>query len=128
MYRRARLLPAAAVACCVALLLGACGGGGTDSGGPSIDASSKPVAGGHGRILTLSDLRSLDPGTIGNAYASTGVVGNALYGTLMINDDAGKIHYQMAESFATADNGATFTSNFVPGWCSPMAHHSTPRR
>ncbi|MCK9902115.1 ABC transporter substrate-binding protein [Parafrankia colletiae] len=73
------------------------------------------MAGGHGRILTLSDLRSLDPGTIGNAYASTGVVGNALYGTLMTNDDAGEIHYQMAESFATTDNGKAFTLKLRPG-------------
>ncbi|SQD98614.1 Extracellular solute-binding protein family 5 [Parafrankia sp. Ea1.12] len=113
MRRRTRLL-ATAVTCCAALLLGACGGGG-DSTSPSAGASGKPVAGGHGRILTLSDLRSLDPGTIGNAYASTGVVGNALYGTLMTNDEAGEIRYQMAESFTTTDNGRTFTLKLRPG-------------
>ncbi|WP_347176687.1 ABC transporter substrate-binding protein [Parafrankia sp. EAN1pec] len=113
MRRRTRLL-ATAVTCCAALLLGACGGGG-DSASPSAGASGKPVAGGHGRILTLSDLRSLDPGTIGNAYASTGVVGNALYGTLMTNDEAGEIRYQMAESFTTTDNGRTFTLKLRPG-------------
>ncbi|MCK9929804.1 ABC transporter substrate-binding protein [Frankia sp. Mgl5] len=107
MIRRARLLTTAVV-CATALALGACGGGGGDTD-PSVGASGAPVAGGHGRILTLGEPRSLDPAAMGNAYASSGVIGNALYGTLMTSDDTGKIQYQMAESFTTTDNGKTFT-------------------
>ncbi|ABW15696.1 extracellular solute-binding protein family 5 [Parafrankia sp. EAN1pec] len=104
MIPKVRLLVTAAV-CCATLALGACGGGGDT--GPSSGASGEPVAGGEGRILTLSDPRSLDPAALGNAYATTGVVGNALYGTLM-TDPGGKIRYSMAESFQTTDAGATF--------------------
>ncbi|MCK9927023.1 ABC transporter substrate-binding protein, partial [Frankia sp. Mgl5] len=64
MIRKTRLL-VTAVACCVALLLAACGGGGDTS--PSTGVSAKPVAGGEGRILTLSDPRTLDPAILGNA-------------------------------------------------------------
>ncbi|WP_241831440.1 ABC transporter substrate-binding protein, partial [Parafrankia soli] len=112
MIRKTRLL-VTAVACCVALLLAACGGGGDTS--PSTGASAKPVAGGEGRILTLSDPRTLDPAILGNAYASGALLGNALYGTLMTNDEADEVHYSMAESFTTTDNGKTFTLKLRPG-------------
>ncbi|MCK9930737.1 ABC transporter substrate-binding protein [Frankia sp. Mgl5] len=117
MPRRARLM-ATAAACCAALVLGACGGGGGGGGGdsgPAVGASGDPVAGGHGRVLTLSDPRTLDPAALGNAYATTGVIGNALYGTLMTTDEAGEIQYTMAESFATTDHGTTFTLKLRPG-------------
>ncbi|SQD99887.1 MULTISPECIES: ABC transporter substrate-binding protein [unclassified Parafrankia] len=112
MIRRTRLL-ATVVVCCVALVLGACGGG--DDPASSTDASGEPVAGGNGRILTLSDPRTLDPAALGNAYASGAFLGNALYGTLMTNDEAGEVQYSMAESFTTNDNGATFTLKLRPG-------------
>ncbi|WP_157472923.1 ABC transporter substrate-binding protein [Frankia sp. EAN1pec] len=113
MNRGTRLFVTAA-ACCAALLLGACGGGGSDpatSAGPS----GEPVAGGEGRVLTLSDPRTLDPAILGNAYASGAFLGNALYGTLMTNDEADEVHYSMAESFTTTDNGKTFTLKLRPG-------------
>ncbi|WP_051102628.1 ABC transporter substrate-binding protein [Parafrankia elaeagni] len=110
---KTRLLVTAAV-CCATLVLGACGGGGDSDPGPSSGASGEPVVGGQGRILTLSDPRSLDPAALGNAYATTGVVGNALYGTLM-TDSAGEIRYSMAESFRTTDAGATFELRLRPG-------------
>ncbi|WP_018500247.1 ABC transporter substrate-binding protein [Parafrankia discariae] len=113
MIPKTRLLVTAAV-CCATLALGACGGGGGRGADPSSGASGEPVAGGEGRILTLSDPRSLDPAALGNAFATTAVVGNALYGTLM-TDPAGKIQYSMAESFQTADAGATFELKLRPG-------------
>ncbi|CAI7975041.1 Extracellular solute-binding protein family 5 [Frankia sp. Hr75.2] len=77
--------------------------------------SNEPVAGGEARILTLSDPRTLDPAILGNAYASGALLGNALYGTLMTNDEADEVQYSMAESFTTTDNGATFTLKLRPG-------------
>ncbi|WP_026239878.1 ABC transporter substrate-binding protein [Parafrankia discariae] len=112
MTRGTRLL-VTAVACCAALLLGACGGGGGDPA-TSTGPSGEPVAGGEGRILTLSDPRTLDPAVLGNSYASGALLGNALYGTLMTNDAADRVRYSMAESFTTADNGRTFTLKLRP--------------
>ena len=116
MIRKKRLL-ATAVVCCATLVLGACGGGGDDPA-PAEGAAGPtgaPVAGGEGRILTLSEPRTLDPAVLGNAYAAGGFVGNALYGTLMTADEAGEIQYSMAESFASTDDGATFTLKLRPG-------------
>lgn len=62
----------------------------------------------------LGEPRSLDPAALGNAYAINAAVGNALYGTLMTDDDSGKIQFSMAESFTTADNGATFELKLRP--------------
>ncbi|WP_083473408.1 ABC transporter substrate-binding protein [Frankia sp. R43] len=113
MIRKARLL-AITVVCAMTLVLGACAGG-DSTPSASAGASGAPVAGGNGRVLTLNDPRSLDPVAIGNAYATSAVIGNALYGTLMTNDSAGKVVYRMAESFTTADNGTSFRLTLKPG-------------
>lgn len=107
-------LIATAFVCGATLLLGACGGGDGSAPPGSSGATGTPVAGGNRRILTLSEPRSLDPITIGNAYATSAAIGNALYGTLMIND-GDKISYKMAQSFTTADNGASFELKLKPG-------------
>ncbi|TCJ34090.1 MULTISPECIES: ABC transporter substrate-binding protein [unclassified Parafrankia] len=114
MIHRARLLVTALV-CCTGLLLGACGGGGGDTGTSASGATGEPVAGGEARILLLSEPRTMDPAVIGNVYASGALIGNALYGTLMTDDEAGEIHYSMAESFESADNGKTFELKLRPG-------------
>ena len=117
MIRRTRLL-ATALVCSVALLVGACGGDGDSTSSTSTGttgATGEPVAGGHARILTMAEPRSLDPATLGNAYATTAVVGNALYGTLMIDDDSGGLEFKMAESFTTNDGGQTFELKLRPG-------------
>lgn len=97
-----------------ALALGACGGpsAGTSSDSPAGD----PVAGGSARIVQINEPRSLDPAIMGNAWVLDAVLGNALYGTLMINDPAtGKVAYKMAESFTTSDGGSTFELKLRPG-------------
>ncbi|MEX5633237.1 ABC transporter substrate-binding protein [Parafrankia sp. FMc2] len=119
MIRTRRLLATAAM-CCMALFLGACGGGGDDGGGDggpatTSGAAGDPVAGGHGRILMLAETSSMDPAKLGNAYAATAVLGNALYGTLMIDDEKGEVVYKMAQSFTTSDNGSTFELRLRPG-------------
>ncbi|MFD4507382.1 ABC transporter substrate-binding protein [Streptomyces sp. NPDC058457] len=93
-----------------ALLLGACGGGGGGkSTGGSTGATGEPVAGGSARVLTLSELRTLDPAQMGNNFVSGAIVGNALYGTLLTDDpQSGKIRGSLAKSFSSSDGGKTF--------------------
>ncbi|MEX5631596.1 ABC transporter substrate-binding protein [Parafrankia sp. FMc2] len=109
-----------ALVCSAALALGACGGGSDDTSGnadtsSSSGAAGQPVPGGEARILALSDPTSLDPALLGNAAPIAAVVGNALYGTLMIDDDSGKTEFRMAESFETTDEGTTFTLKLRSG-------------
>jgi peptide/nickel transport system substrate-binding protein len=96
-----------------ALALAACGGG-SDSPS-SAGASGEPVAGGEATVLMLSDPTTLDPARLGNTYAITPVLGNALYGTLLTDDEkTGEIRYSLVESFESADGGATFTLKLRP--------------
>ncbi|MCK9902912.1 ABC transporter substrate-binding protein [Frankia sp. Cpl3] len=110
-----------AILCSAALALGACGGGSSSSDSDKADTSSssgaagEAVAGGTGRILALSDPSTLDPAVLGNAAPTSAAIGNALYGTLLIDDASGKTQYKMAESFETTDEGATFTLKLRSG-------------
>lgn len=112
MIPRTRFLTVAAASCAV-LLLGACGG---PSAGSSGEPVGEPVAGGTARVIQITEPRNLDPATMANAWAMNGVLGNALYGTLMTNDaKTGEIEFTMAEDFATSDGGATFELRLRPG-------------
>ncbi|MGW1028538.1 ABC transporter substrate-binding protein [Streptomyces sp. NPDC002577] len=107
---------AGVVACAAALVLGACGGG--NGTGTSSDSTSdgKPVAGGTARVIQILEPQSLDPATMGNAWAVNGILGNALYGTLVVNDvETGKVRFTMAKDFSTTDGGATFQLKLRPG-------------
>lgn len=108
MIRDRRVLAGAAVA--AALLLTACGGGGAGAkSGPTAGATGDPVKGGTATVLVPSEPRSLDPALTGNNMASGAVIGNALYGTLLVNDTkTGDIKPSMATAFTTTDGGATF--------------------
>ncbi len=107
-----------------ALVLTACGGAGGGTAGSSTSGSSTsgsgadvgdPVAGGVGRIYQVSEPRSLDPAAMANNWANYGFLGNALYGTLMVNDtETFEIEYKMAEDFSTTDGGKTFTLKLQP--------------
>ncbi|MFE5022985.1 ABC transporter substrate-binding protein [Streptomyces sp. NPDC056656] len=100
---------ATGAATAVALLLSSCGGGGGTGAKSSDGASGKPVAGGTATVLTPSDSQTLDPAKMGNNFASGGIVGNALYGTLLVDSPAtGKIRPSMAKSFRSTDGGKTF--------------------
>ncbi|QII07338.1 ABC transporter substrate-binding protein [Rhodococcoides fascians A25f] len=93
------------------LLSAACGGGGNSqtSGSTVGGPAGEPVLGGTARIIENAEPRSLDPAVIANSYANSPVLGNALYGTLMINDpETNEIEYKMAEDFSTSDGGKTF--------------------
>lgn len=106
--RRYRLL----AICCAALVVAACGGGSSATNtGPEGD----PVPGGTARIIQAAEPRTLDPTAMGNSWAINSVLGNALYGTLMINEpDQGNIEFMMAEDFSTKDGGATFELRLRP--------------
>ncbi|TKG70826.1 ABC transporter substrate-binding protein [Prauserella endophytica] len=108
MSRRGRFL---ALALAAVLPLSACGG---PAAGPA--DPGRPVAGGSARVLQITEPRGLDPAALSNEYVLTAFLGNALYGTLMVNDPkTGKIEHTMAEGFATTDGGATFELSLRPG-------------
>ncbi|MFJ9127778.1 ABC transporter substrate-binding protein [Streptomyces sp. NPDC102340] len=110
LIRTRRSLSLAAACTATALILSACGGGGGsgDTANGSTTAG-KPVTGGSGRVLQLSEQTGLDPAMLANEWAVNAFIGNALYGTLMVNDvTTGEIRYKMATSFATKDGGRTF--------------------
>jgi peptide/nickel transport system substrate-binding protein len=104
---------AAAITAAAMLALTACGGGSSASGGggaAGTGPTGEPVAGGTGRILQANEPRGLDPAVIANSWANSPVVGNALYGQLMIDDPTtGKVEYRIAKDFTTKDGGKTFT-------------------
>jgi len=105
---------AVAIACATALVLGACGGTSADTSSES--PAGDPVAGGTARVIQITEPRSLDPAAMGNAWAMNAFLGNALYGTLMINDpESGEIEYKMAEDFSSSDGGKTFQLKLRPG-------------
>ncbi|MGW1029448.1 ABC transporter substrate-binding protein [Streptomyces sp. NPDC002577] len=104
------------VAAAAALVLGACGGG--TSAGTSSDSSSagEPVAGGTARVLQGAEPQSLDPAAMGSSWSTGAVLGDALYGTLMVNDmETGAVGFRMAKGFSTTDDGATFELKLRPG-------------
>lgn len=100
-----------------AFTLSACGGG--SSSDPASDGaapSGQPVSGGTARVIETAEPRSLDPAVVANSWANSPVVGNSLYGTLMIDDPAtGKMEYKIAKSFASDDGGSTFTLTLRDG-------------
>ncbi|MGN5237127.1 ABC transporter substrate-binding protein [Rhodococcus sp. SJ-3] len=67
-------------------------------------------------MLQTAEPRSLDPAALSNTWAHHPVLGNALYGTLMINNvDTLETEYKMATGFSTEDDGTTFTLTLQPG-------------
>ncbi|MGN5240194.1 ABC transporter substrate-binding protein [Rhodococcus sp. SJ-3] len=93
----------------MALVLGACGGGGTTGNAETDADTGDPIQGGTVTVVQGGEPRSLDPATLVNAWVSNSLIGNALYGTLLVNDpETLEITPVLAESFDTADGGATF--------------------
>lgn len=112
MIRHKRILAAAFAAL---LLLSACGGADSEGGGgPSLEG--EPVPGGTIRVVQGGEPRMMDPAALINVWVANGLLGNALYGTLMINDEETlDIEYKMATDFTTSDGGRTFTLMLRPG-------------
>ena len=113
MTRSRRFLTAVAAACAVALAVAGCGGSSSDSGAAA--DVGEPVSGGVLRALQTGEPRSLDPANLSNTWAHQPILGNALYGTLMINNsETLELEYKMATDFSTTDGGATFTLKLRP--------------
>lgn len=112
MSRRKRVLAAVFSAL---LLLSACGGTESGTGTDGSVDEGNPVAGGALRAVQDGEPRSMDPATMINVWIAQGMLGNALYGTLMVNDpETFEIEYKMATDFTSDDGGSTFTLSLRP--------------
>ena len=116
-YRRIPRLSAVLLSLALCMSVVGCSSG-ADAGitaGGAAENEGEPVPGGSARILQIAEPQSLDPARLSNTWAHMATLGNALYGTLMINDieDFG-IDYRMATEFSTTDGGATFTLKLRP--------------
>lgn len=96
----------------IAVSLVACAGS-ADNADPSPTSqgpSGEPVEGGVITAAQISAPRNLDPAILMNASQGNPLLGNALYGTLMISDETtGEIEYSIATDFSSTDGGKTFT-------------------
>ncbi|MCC2033256.1 ABC transporter substrate-binding protein [Microbacterium allomyrinae] len=95
----------------IAFSLVACAGGGTATPTQTTDGpAGEPVQGGALTAAQISAPLNLDPALLMNASQGNGMLGNALYGTLMISDETtGEIEYSIATDFSSTDGGTTFT-------------------
>ncbi|GAA3613325.1 hypothetical protein GCM10022223_31820 [Kineosporia mesophila] len=115
MPRNPRTLAAASVLS-AGLLLGACAGGSDAADSQAQAPQGEAVKGGTARIIEDAEPRSLDPAVIANSYANSPILGNALYGELLVdNPKTGEIGYRIAQSLTTDDGGTTFTLKLRPG-------------
>ena len=91
-----------------ALVLAACGSDGEGSGSDEGAAGDKPVSGGTLSFVQMSEPRILDPGVMAPSPSTNALVGNGLFGTLMIDKPDGSIEYSLAKSMETSDGGTTW--------------------
>ncbi|MFD6884817.1 ABC transporter substrate-binding protein [Rhodococcus sp. NPDC060084] len=114
MTRWRRSLAGLVAACSMLLVVSACStnaGPGTAAAGPAGD----PVSGGVARAIQVREPVALDPAQLANTWVGQGLLGNALYGTLMIdNPDTLEIEYTLATDFTTTDGGNTFVLTLRP--------------
>jgi len=106
---------ATVVALCSAVLLVSACGTSTDTGGNTATPSGDPVSGGTANMIQVREPVTLEPGALSNNWTGQGLLGNALYGTLMTDDvETLEIEYKLATDFSTLDGGATFTLQLRP--------------
>lgn len=114
-YRTLKKSVLALLSITLLLLLAACGGGGSSGSGDASEDEGEPVVGGTAQVVMIGEPRSLDPADLSNTFAHQAILGNALYGTLMINNvETLDIDYKMATDFSTTD-GTTFNLALRPG-------------
>ncbi len=115
-HTRSRRLTLAVLFATTLMLVTACGGGGDVASGGAPTAEGEPVPGGSAQIIQLAEPQSLDPAALSNTWAHMATLGNALYGTLITNDQATlETQYKMATDFVTTDGGKTFDLTLRPG-------------
>jgi peptide/nickel transport system substrate-binding protein len=107
---------AAAAGAAALLVLSGCGGGDRAGSGADAAPAGEPVSGGHAKVIQISEPRGLAPGLLGNVFATNPLLGNAIYGTLFVdNTETGELEYELAKNFSTDDAGATFTLKLREG-------------
>ncbi|WP_330136142.1 ABC transporter substrate-binding protein [Rhodococcus artemisiae] len=95
-------------------VLAACGSSPSES--PTSATTGNPATGGRLSALQIGEPRTLDPAGLSNTWVHQPLLGNALYGTLMINDpDTNEIEYTMATGFDSTDGGTTYELTLRPG-------------
>lgn len=106
-----------AAMCSAALALTACGSPeSTTRTEGSGAASGDPIPGGTLMAIQGREPLNLDPAALSNVWTHSALLGNALYGTLMVNDvESLDVEYSMATDFSTVDGGTTFTLKLRPG-------------
>ncbi|WP_236794447.1 ABC transporter substrate-binding protein [Amycolatopsis sp. GM8] len=98
----------------VSVLLVACGSGASESGSGDADAGP-PRQGGSLTVLQSTEPRTLDPRTMQNNGAVNAMVGNSLFGQLLIDKTGGGYEYGLAESLSTTDGGTNWTLKLRDG-------------
>lgn len=83
---------------------------------PAAEDAGPAQRGGSAVLLQITEPRTVDPAVMTNAYAGNGVVGNAIFGTLLTFDPTnGEITYGLAEDLSTSDEGTTWTLRLKEG-------------
>lgn len=96
---------AAIVVAALALSVSACG---SDTSSAGSAADGEPQEGGTLQIIQASEPRGLDPTSMSNSFSTNTVVGNALYGQLLVNNADGEVEPVMAQSLTSDDGGTTW--------------------
>ncbi|KSZ57090.1 ABC transporter substrate-binding protein [Rhodococcus pyridinivorans KG-16] len=109
-------LPTAILSIVLCMFVAGCGTGNSTTAGAASENEGEPISGGTARVLQVAEPQSLDPAKLSNTWAHMATLGNALYGTLMINNiENFDIEYKMATDFSSTDGGKTFTLTLRPG-------------
>lgn len=88
------------------LAVGACSSGSSDKG-DSAD-TGEPQQGGTLKVIQASEPRGLDPTSMSNSFSTNTIVGNALFGQLLVDNKDGEIEPVMAKSLESSDGGTTW--------------------
>ncbi|WP_308197005.1 ABC transporter substrate-binding protein [Rhodococcus sp. CH91] len=94
----------------------ACSSSGGDSAPVGAEPAGDPVVGGSARIAQVREPVTLDPAILANNWVGQALLGNALFGTLLVDDPSTlEVEHKLATDFSTTDGGATFTLTLRPG-------------
>ncbi|UZF45740.1 ABC transporter substrate-binding protein [Rhodococcus rhodochrous] len=114
MTRRKSPYAVLASLCSVLLLITACGSG-ADAHSHATQPVGDPVVGGSARIVQVREPVTLDPAILANNWVGQAMLGNALFGTLLIDDPSTlEVEHRLATDFSTGDGGSTFTLSLRP--------------
>lgn len=101
--------------CSFLLLITACGSG-ADAQSPAAEPVGDPVVGGSARIVQVREPVTLDPAILANNWVGQAMLGNALFGTLLVDDPSThEVEHKLSSDFSSADGGSTFTLRLRPG-------------